>query len=130
MLTELDACGFLLAIATGKSRRGLARALAQQGIGDHFVATRCADEGLAKPHPEMLLHLMDLTGVAADETLMIGDTSHDLELARNAGVRALAVSYGAHPPEGPTCLAARCAAALALVESVPELPAGGCVANA
>jgi phosphoglycolate phosphatase len=100
MLAELDARGFLLAIATGKSRRGLARALAQQGIGNFFVATRCADEGPAKPHPDMLFHLMERTGAGAGETLMIGDTTHDLDLARNAGVRALAVTYGAHPPAG------------------------------
>jgi phosphoglycolate phosphatase len=96
MLAELETRGFLLAIATGKSRRGLIRALAQQGIAGHFVATRCADEGLAKPHPDMLLHLLGLTGVRAAEALMIGDTTHDLELARNAGTSALAVAYGAH----------------------------------
>jgi phosphoglycolate phosphatase len=99
MLAELESRGFFLAIATGKSRRGLMRALEQQGIAGHFVATRCADEGHAKPHPGMLLHLLERLGVAAAETVMIGDTTHDLELARNAGVPALAVSYGAHPRE-------------------------------
>jgi phosphoglycolate phosphatase len=116
MLAELDARGFLLAIATGKSRNGLARALAQQGIGDFFVATRCADEGLAKPHPEMLLHLIERTGVVAGKTLMIGDTTHDLDLARNAGVLALAVTYGAHPSAGLARLQP-----LAMLESVPAL---------
>ena len=100
MLVELEERGFLLAIATGKSRGGLTRALAQQGIAGHFVATRCADEGFAKPHPEMLLHLFARTGVGPEETVMVGDTTHDLELARNAGVAALAVSYGAHPRAG------------------------------
>lgn len=97
MLDELDAAGHLLAIATGKSRAGLARALAQQRIAGRFVATRCADEGFPKPHPDMLLHLMDRTGVAAESTLMIGDTTHDLELARNAGAAAIAMTHGAHP---------------------------------
>lgn len=100
MLAELEERGFLLGIATGKTRRGLTRALAQHGIGHRFVASRCADEGLPKPHPSMLLALMDQAGVAPDETLMIGDTTHDLELAKNAGVAAVAVAYGAHAPEG------------------------------
>ena len=59
MLDELDAAGFLLGVATGKTRAGLERALAQHGLADRFVATRCADEGFPKPHPDMLLHLMD-----------------------------------------------------------------------
>ena len=96
MLDDLDARGFLLAIATGKTRVGLARALAQHKIAHRFAASRCADEGLPKPHPDMLLALMDRVGVDASETLMIGDTSHDLELARNAGALGLAVGYGAH----------------------------------
>jgi len=96
MLDELDAAGHLLAIATGKSRAGLARALAQQRLADRFIATRCADECHPKPHPDMLLHLMDETGVEAASTLMIGDTTHDLELARNAGAAAVAMGHGAH----------------------------------
>jgi len=99
MLQELEDGGALLAIATGKSRRGLDRALEQQAIGRHFVASRCADEGFAKPHPGMLEHLLERAGAGRDETLMIGDTTHDLEMARNAGVGAVAVSYGAHPRE-------------------------------
>ena len=97
MLAALNARGHLLAVATGKSRRGLDRALEQAGIGRHFVATRCADEGLPKPSPDMLLHLMNHVGTAPAETLMIGDTTHDLLLAANAGVDAVAVTYGAHP---------------------------------
>ncbi len=96
MLDELARRGFLLAVATGKSRRGLDRALGDAGLGHRFVATRCADEGFPKPHPDMLLHLMAALGVDREATLMIGDTTHDLELARNAGVGAVAVSYGAH----------------------------------
>jgi phosphoglycolate phosphatase len=116
MLVELEARGFLLAIATGKSRQGLARALSQNGVGKYFVATRCADEDWAKPHPAMLLHLMEVAGVAAHETLMIGDTTHDLELAYNAGAEALAVAYGAHPRAGLEQLKP-----LAVVESVADL---------
>ncbi len=100
MLDELDRGGFLLAVATGKSRIGLARALARHGIAHRFVASRCADEGFPKPHPGMLLALMELAGATPGETLMIGDTTHDLELARNAGTDAIAVTYGAHPVAG------------------------------
>jgi phosphoglycolate phosphatase len=116
LLADLDAAGFLLGLATGKSRAGLARALEQQRLSRRFVVTRCADEGFPKPHPGMLLHLMDCVGAAADETLMIGDTTHDIELARNAGVQALAVAYGAHEPEGLARLAP-----LATLHSITEL---------
>jgi phosphoglycolate phosphatase len=97
MLAELTDRGFVLGIATGKSRRGLDRVLAQHGIAQHFGVLRCADEGHPKPHPEMLLSLMGQADVAREATLMIGDTTHDLQLARNAGVASLAVAYGAHP---------------------------------
>jgi phosphoglycolate phosphatase len=89
-----------LGIATAKSRRGLERALDATGLRPHFRASRCADETQPKPHPAMLLELMKETGVDANNTLMIGDTSHDLQMARAAGVDALAVAYGAHPEEG------------------------------
>lgn len=98
-IAELEQAGFMLAVATGKSRIGLDRALGKFPFGKRFVASRCGDEGFPKPHPDMLIHLMDITGVGASRTLMIGDTSHDLQLAANAGTSALAVSYGAHPPE-------------------------------
>ena len=100
LLRELDDAGYLLAVATGKSRSGLDAVLAGSGLAGRFHATRCASEGQPKPHPEMLLHLMDVLATDAADTLMIGDTTHDLELARNAGTAALAVSYGAHPVEG------------------------------
>jgi phosphoglycolate phosphatase len=100
MLTEMNDAGHLLGVATGKSRVGLDHALDQQNLRHFFAATRCADEGFPKPHPGMLLELMGLVGVEPGETLMIGDTTHDLELARNAGVGALAVAYGAHDLEG------------------------------
>lgn len=86
-----------LAVATGKSRVGLNRALHHTGLGEHFHSTRCADECFSKPHPAMLEEIMDELGVARERTLMVGDTTHDLNMARNAGVSALAVSFGAHP---------------------------------
>ena len=91
--------GFLLAVATGKSRHGLNRALAQSGLTDFFHYTRCADEGHSKPHPGMLQEIMRELAVGAEVTLMIGDTSHDLQMASNAGVAAAAISHGAHPRE-------------------------------
>jgi phosphoglycolate phosphatase len=86
-----------LAIATGKSRRGLDRDLEYHGLAPRFAASRCADETHPKPHPAMLRELMAELEAGEGETLMIGDTSHDLEMARAAGVAALAVTYGAHP---------------------------------
>jgi phosphoglycolate phosphatase len=86
-----------LAIATGKSRRGLERSLAATGVGRLFTASRCADETTPKPHPAMLLELMEELGAPPGGVLMIGDTSHDMEMARAAGVDGLAVTYGAHP---------------------------------
>jgi phosphoglycolate phosphatase len=96
MLADLRLRGMRLAVATGKARRGLDRALQLTGLHEHFEATRCADEGFAKPHPDMLLTLLDMTGVEPARAVMVGDTTHDLELAANAGVDAVAVSYGAH----------------------------------
>lgn len=116
MLGELHGKGRRLAVATGKARRGLDRALDATGLKPLFEATRCADEGFAKPHPGMLLMLLDLTGVEPRDALMVGDTTHDLELAANAGVDAIAVTYGAHHEE---LLATR--PSLARVHSVAEL---------
>ncbi len=99
MLTDLHGRGRRLAVATGKARRGLDRALDATGLRPWFEATRCADEGFAKPHPDMLLMLMDITGVEPRHALMVGDTTHDLELAAYAGVDAISVSYGAHDEE-------------------------------
>ncbi|MEO8752137.1 MAG: HAD-IIIA family hydrolase [Casimicrobiaceae bacterium] len=118
LLEHLDASGYLLAVATGKSRAGLDRVLARNGLATRFHATRCADEGFPKPHPDMLLHLMERLAVAPHETLMIGDTTHDLDLARNAGVAGIGVAYGAHEPDGLAQLSP-----LAVVHTVGELRA-------
>ncbi|MGE0081631.1 MAG: HAD-IA family hydrolase [Thiohalomonadaceae bacterium] len=91
--------GLLLAVATGKGRRGLDRVLAETGMGQWFHATRCADETFSKPHPQMLLEIMDVLGADPRETLMVGDTEYDMQLARNAGASAVAVSYGVHALE-------------------------------
>ncbi len=99
MIVELHAQGCQLAVATGKSRAGLERVLESSQLRPYFHATRTADQTLSKPHPAMLLEIMDELGVAAARTLMIGDTSHDVLMAQNAGVDAIAVGHGAHPAE-------------------------------
>ncbi len=99
LLHTLKERGHRLAVATGKSRRGLDEALAQVGLHELFDATRTAEETAGKPHPQMLLELMDELGAEPSRTLMVGDTTHDLQLAANAGTAALAVSFGAHPAE-------------------------------
>lgn len=96
LLQELHDEGYLLAVATGKSRRGLDRALNESGLMSLFHATRCADEGFAKPHPGMLIAVMEQLATSAEATLMIGDTTHDLEMAQAAGVAAVALTQGAH----------------------------------
>jgi len=98
-LDWLRSRGHLLAVATGKSRRGLDLVLSSTGLGGHFQATRCADETFSKPHPEMLLQIMDELGARGPETLMVGDTEYDMQMARSAGAHALAVCYGVHSPE-------------------------------
>ena len=99
LLEELKADQFLLGVATGKSRVGLNRSLNHHQIGHLFHETRTADESFSKPHPAMLLELSDVTQVPTRRMLMIGDTTHDLDMAANAGVDAIAVTYGAHPPD-------------------------------
>lgn len=97
LLARLKAAGYWLAIATGKSRLGLERALDHSGLRPYFLGSRCADECHSKPHPQMLEELMREFGVGPEATVMIGDTSHDLLMASNAGVAGLGVTYGAHP---------------------------------
>lgn len=118
MLAELADAGFLLAIATGKSRLGLDRALRNTGLGPRFIASRCADECFSKPHPQMLEELMDQLMTPRERTLMIGDTTHDLLMARNAGVDSIGVAYGAHPRDQLEALAPR-----AIANEIAELHA-------
>jgi phosphoglycolate phosphatase len=122
LLHGLKARNHILAVATGKSRRGLDEALTTAAgdlpLGALFDATRTADETQSKPHPRMLLELMAELGTAPERTLMIGDTTHDLQLALNAGTASLGVSYGAHEPEGFEAFGP-----LAVLHSVAELAA-------
>lgn len=122
LLAALKARGHLLAVATGKSRRGLADVLSTQiqGVALHsyFDATRTADETAGKPDPCMLHELMAELGVPPERTLVIGDTTHDLQMARNAGCPSVGVSYGAHPPDVFAALGP-----LAVAESVASLQA-------
>jgi len=99
MLQALKARHHWLAVATGKGRRGLDEALAHAQLQGLFDGTRTADETASKPDPRMLNELMREFGAEPERTLMIGDTTHDLQLARNAGTPRVAVSYGAHDPE-------------------------------
>jgi len=99
LLQALKARNHWLAVATGKSRLGLNEALDSAQLARVFDATRTADESASKPDPRMLLELMAELGADARRTLMVGDTTHDLQLAANAGVACVAVSYGAHPSE-------------------------------
>lgn len=98
-IPRLHQAGYWVTVATGKSRRGLERALDHSQLRPYFHATRCADEGCSKPHPGMIQVLMDFCNVLPARTLMIGDTSHDLQMALNAGVASVGVAYGAHPRE-------------------------------
>ena len=95
-LPQLAAAGYTLAVATGKSRVGLARALDHSGLTALFATTRCADQTHSKPHPAMVEEILDELLVDKARALVIGDTSHDMLMAANAGVDRLAVSYGAH----------------------------------
>lgn len=118
LILELHDRGHTLAVATGKARRGLARAFEHTGLEAYFHASRTADETHSKPHPAMIEELLDELMVAPDKALMIGDTTHDLEMARNAGIASLAAGYGAHPPENLTGLAP-----LAICHSFAEMAA-------
>ncbi|MFY8119815.1 MAG: HAD family hydrolase [Burkholderiaceae bacterium] len=116
LIEALRAAGMPTAIATGKNTPGLQRALAATGMTALFDATRCADQTHPKPHPAMLLELADEFGVAPARVLMVGDTTHDLQMAAAARAEAVGVTYGAHPREQ---LAA--CQPMALVDSVAEL---------
>lgn len=117
VLQQLSKQGYLLAVATGKGRRGLNRVLQSTGFGEYFIETRCADETCSKPDPQMLNEIMSVTGVEPVQTLMIGDTEYDLEMANAAKTASLGVDYGVHSRDrllscGP----------LACLSSISELP--------
>ena len=118
VLRGLDAAGVPLAVATGKSRAGLNRALVQTGLGPRFTATRCADEGAPKPDPWMLRDLGETLQIDPSRMVMIGDTTHDVGMAQAAGASSVAVLYGAHDPDALQAIAPD-----ALVRNVAELAA-------
>ncbi len=98
-IPELEAHGFLLAVATGKGRNGLNRSFEATGLKSYFHASRCADECFSKPHPQMLHELMNELDVLPERTVMVGDAPFDLQMAQNAGVASLGAAYGAQPLE-------------------------------
>lgn len=116
LIADLHADGYLLTVATGKSRKGLDRALLNSGLGPYFSTSRCADECFSKPHPQMLDEIMDEVGVPPERALMIGDTTHDMQMAANGAVAGLAVTYGAHAAAD-----LRILKPLACVDSVEEM---------
>lgn len=96
---DLHDAGFILAVATGKSMKGLERALDYSQLRPYFSATRCADQTHSKPHPAMVEEIIDELMLSRSQALVIGDTSHDMLMAANAGVDRIGVTYGAHLPE-------------------------------
>ena len=99
ILEKLNQENYFLAVATGKSRRGLDRSLSETGLNKYFHTTRCADETISKPNPQMLIEIIDFFGLQAVDALMIGDSEYDLQMANNAGIESVAVSYGVHDVE-------------------------------
>jgi len=95
-LRALENSGAMLAVATGKSRAGLDRAFASNGLEKHFTVTRCADETRSKPHPQMLNEILDFTAIDSSKTIMVGDTTFDMDMALNANIAGLGAGYGVH----------------------------------
>jgi phosphoglycolate phosphatase len=99
MLVELKQAGYQLAVATGKTRAGLQEALQATDTEALFCITRCSDETASKPDPLMLHQIMQHTQAANERSLMVGDSTHDLQMAMNAQISSIAVSCGAHPED-------------------------------
>lgn len=99
LVQSLHNAGHLLAVATGKSRRGLDKVLDESGLRTYFHATRCADETFSKPHPQMLVDILDVLGVMPAQAVVVGDTEYDMQMARNARVDAVGVAHGVHAPD-------------------------------
>lgn len=99
LMQELREDGYFLAVATGKNRNGLDRALKASNMAQYFHSTRTADQTVSKPDPTMLREILDELDIDVSRALMVGDTTHDLQMAINAGMASLAMSHGAHPPE-------------------------------
>jgi len=88
--------GYTLAISTGKSRAGLEQSISEHRLADYFATTRCAGENKSKPHPEMLHEILEQLNFSATQTLMIGDSEHDLKMANNANMQCIGVTHGVH----------------------------------
>lgn len=116
LFQELQARQVKLGVATGKSRSGLDRVLGFTNLVSQFHATRCADETRGKPDPTMLFEIMTELQLEPEQVLMVGDTTHDIQMAMNAGVDSMAVTYGAH--DIPTL---KSAAPTVIVSSVPQM---------
>ncbi|WP_223668863.1 HAD-IA family hydrolase [Kangiella shandongensis] len=99
VLTKLKEDGYYLTVATGKARHGLDRVLKESQLSPFFDHTIASDEAQSKPHPEMLHSLLKKFALKPEQGVMVGDTSHDLNMAANAGMRGIGVSYGAHTIE-------------------------------
>lgn len=117
VLTQLQEAGYLLAVATGKGKNGLQRALEEERLVEVFNVTRCSEETCSKPDPQMLREILEDMQVDASDALMIGDTSYDMEMAARINIDRLAVSYGAHSrehllPHGP----------LGFIDDIRDLP--------
>lgn len=95
-LEEMEKAGYMLAVATGKARRGLNRVLDEWDLHHRFITTRCSDEALSKPHPKMLEDILDYTGLNVAQAVMIGDTLYDMEMAQALNMDRVAVTYGVH----------------------------------
>ena len=121
-IEALDAAGYLLGVATGKSQRGLRAVLERVGLIDRFATLKTADDAPSKPHPAMLEQAMAEAGAGAAETVLVGDTTFDIEMAVNAHAHAIGVSWGYHPPEELMAAGARCVVA-SFAELVPEIAA-------
>lgn len=117
IIREFADAGFLLAVATGKSRRGLDKVLQETQLGKLFHMTRCADEAYSKPHPQMLEDILNELGTPPSDALVIGDTEYDMQMAGNAGVDALGVAHGVHGSER-----LRAHGALTILNHLEELP--------
>ncbi len=117
VLLDLEADGWLLGVATGKSYRGLLSTLETHGLADRFQTLQTADRALGKPHPDMLIRAMQETGAGKKDTVMVGDTTFDMEMAKSAGVTAIGVAWGYHDVEE-----LRAAGAEIVIERFDDLP--------
>jgi len=116
MLDELTARGAILAVATGKARRGLARAWSQTGTGKYFRTSRCADDAKSKPSPDMLLQIINELNIDIADAIMVGDTTYDMQMAKSIGMARVGVSYGVHAQTHLEALKPK-----AIVHSISEL---------